>query len=77
MPVKTTASQNLGVSRASPSWVTLGCSIAPRPDAMRRLISGGGTRRRSLSPRDLRTYTLTLADDASVVVRTIDLAGGD
>ena len=32
-PVSTTASQNFGVRRASPSWVTLGCSMAPRPEA--------------------------------------------
>src|ERR1700744_3741647 len=46
-PVITTATQNHGVSGASPSPVTLGCIIAPAPDGSRRLISGAGTRCRS------------------------------
>jgi len=32
--------------------VTLGCSIAPRPDGSRRFNTGGGTRRRSLGCSD-------------------------
>jgi hypothetical protein len=45
-PVSASMAQNRGLSAASPSPVTLGCSVAPRPDGSRRLISGGGTRTR-------------------------------
>src|ERR1700691_2089043 len=45
-PVATTISQNFGVSAASPSPVALGCSVAPRREGSRWLISGGGTRTR-------------------------------
>src|ERR1700728_495312 len=45
-PVPTTITQSFGVSAASPSPVALGCSVAPRPDGSRWLISGGGTRTR-------------------------------
>lgn len=39
----------VGVRSASPSWVALGCSIAPRPDGSWRLITGCGSLERSLS----------------------------
>ena len=45
-PVAASATQNTRVSGASPSPVAFGCSVAPRPDGSRRLISGGGTRTR-------------------------------
>ena len=48
-PVSTAMPQNTGVSAASPSPVAFGCSVAPRPDGSRLLISGGGTRMRSLT----------------------------
>src|ERR1019366_9740174 len=63
MPVRTMAIQKAGVKAASPSWVTLGCSMAPRPDAIRFLISGCGTRWRSLSPPLLRAIALSLPLD--------------
>jgi len=47
-PVSATIIQKTGVSDESPSPVAFGCSIAPRPDAIRRLISGCGSRSRSL-----------------------------
>ena len=47
-PVATRTTQKAGVSAVSPSLVTFGCSVAPRPDGSRRLISGCGMRRRSL-----------------------------
>jgi hypothetical protein len=48
IPVATSTIQNSGLSAVSPSLVTLGCSVAPRPDGSRVLISGCGMRRRSL-----------------------------
>src|ERR1700722_3884026 len=50
-PVSTTIAQNTGVRAASPSPAALGCSVAPRPDGSRRLISGGGIRARPTGAR--------------------------
>jgi hypothetical protein len=47
-PVSTTINQNRGVRTPAPPLVMFGCSIAPRPDGIRRLSSGCGRRRRSL-----------------------------
>lgn len=46
-PVSTSASQNRTLSGASPSSVLFGCSVAPRPEASRRPISGAGVRTRA------------------------------
>ena len=48
--VATIMSQKRTVRAASPSPVTLGCSVAPRPDGRRCLMRGAGTRARGLGP---------------------------
>ena len=49
-PVAASSSQNVGVSGASPSPVTFGCSVAPRPEGSRRRTRGGGILTRSDGP---------------------------